>query len=173
MSWQTKVKFVDYTEPGPMALEHLSKFLNNRYAVLWDLKPIDGKCAWCNSNQIPKRKKKYCSDLCSESAYAWTNPQKYAKAFLLKRQQFACVGCGISFEEILEKKVKDIFRRSRLSESDTITDWRLTYCCGELFHVDHIEPIHKGGVGIGFKNVQILCPPCHHKKSGQERRREI
>lgn len=35
------------------------------------------------------------------------------------------------------------------------------------YHVDHILPLARGGSDF-IKNVQLLCPPCNHKKSAKD-----
>lgn len=34
---------------------------------------------------------------------------------------------------------------------------------GENFHADHVVPLALGGIH-DIKNIQILCPPCNHRK---------
>lgn len=33
------------------------------------------------------------------------------------------------------------------------------------FQLDHINPVHKAGEDLDDKAVQVLCPPCHEKKT--------
>lgn len=46
---------------------------------------------------------------------------------------------------------------------------RCVYCHTKLdkFHVDHIVPVSKGGSN-DRKNLQLLCPPCNHKKHAKD-----
>ena len=37
-----------------------------------------------------------------------------------------------------------------------------------LFHVDHINPLHRGGADDWRTNMQAVCPDCHAAKSCEE-----
>lgn len=38
---------------------------------------------------------------------------------------------------------------------------------GDRYHVDHINPLSRGGSN-GPENIQILCPTCNHKKHAKD-----
>lgn len=48
--------------------------------------------------------------------------------------------------------------------------WTCIVCQKDLrygYHIDHIEPIARGGENTDF-NVQALCPKCNHEKSDKD-----
>lgn len=95
------------------------------------LSPIarDGKifCAWCNVNELPKTRKKYCSNDCvdSSSAYCYPQSSSHAFKFLMLRQDYKCATCGFDYRGSF-KKAKEYFlrciRRSILSSIKNIKE---------------------------------------------------
>lgn len=77
--------------------------------------------------------------------------------------------------KLLKSHNETIRRRSKQTSSLTGTeysDWvtsqikLCTYCgisCSEAFHVDHIEPLNKGGLHE-LDNLTIACPSCNTSK---------
>lgn len=57
-------------------------------------------------------------------------------------------------------------RRERIKRRDKGT---CVQCGGTGTHVDHIIPVSRGG-SWSLENLQLLCVPCHSKKTKQERR---
>lgn len=51
---------------------------------------------------------------------------------------------------------------------------RKAYCFGDLYDLDHIVPVVKGGGQKGDQNLRVLCKGCHRKVTkelaGQRRR---
>ena len=47
-------------------------------------------------------------------------------------------------------------------------NWRCRTCGGYANHVDHIQPLHKGGDHWKKSNLQPLCRACHKVKSSEE-----
>lgn len=160
----------EFIPPGPDAQRQLEPFRARRYANLSDIR-CDGKvCSWCNAKPIEKGRKKYCSEACVFSAQVYVNPQTpKAKAWVFVAiQSCACRICGEDFEDelvaIAESKRPFMTGLPRDGKF-TLSYWGLGYGTGERWQVDHIVPIHKGGRGIGFENVQVVCATCHRKKT--------
>lgn len=184
-----KVKPIALVEPGPNVREILQARAAQRYTGKDILKPIivesptDSKtrmgkrlCAWCNVKPITRDHwaAKYCSPDCRQSADFFCHPQSPdAKAWILiNRQSCACAGCGTSYEEYVTAKILRKYDDWNEGEKKPkpITFFGIGYSTGHVWHVDHIVPLFKGGAGIGLDNVQVLCVPCHHKKTAEERR---
>lgn len=54
----------------------------------------------------------------------------------------------------------------RIKERD---EWRCVKCRSRRrLQVDHIRPLHKGGVDYDPDNLQTLCEPCHSTKTARE-----
>lgn len=175
-----KLQQLDYREPGPLAYDATLRLGSRRTFSLALLPKPQGQCAWCNERQT-KGKRKYCSEDCQESAYIYSYPQSPAsKMFVfLQRQGCVCLGCGECFDcEItrriegclawIERHAKD-HPRSAMEKPEFVTFHSLGNGTGELWHVDHILPIFKGGQGVGLENIQVLCVPCHKQKTVRER----
>jgi 5-methylcytosine-specific restriction endonuclease McrA len=181
----TFLEKVEFRVPGPAALESLRPSLGKRQANLGDLKQADPKvCAWCNSNPIQKGRRKYCSPDCLFSAETYCRPQSpQTKAWLfIHRQSCACSACGLSFEDQVIRRIQRKLDDHREAEKHwklwnpkkpypfhNVTYYSVGYGTGEQWEVDHVVPLHKGGIGIGLENVQVICTKCHRRKSGRER----
>ena len=178
---KSKVEAFQYREPGPIAKEQMWRYRKARSVGMDHLrKTPDGRCAWCNVTRITDRRRKYCTDDCSQSAYFYSYPQNpAAKAWrLIEVQACACVGCGLDYTAEIERRIQGIehyndrMRKQHPDwfKADKVTYYRLGYNTGEKWHVDHINPLFKGGDGIGMDNVQVLCVECHKRKTVEERR---
>jgi hypothetical protein len=83
------------------------------------LSPInrDGKlfCAWCNENELPKSRKKYCSDDCvdSSSAYCYPQSSSHSFKFLMVRQDYRCAGCDFDYRPSFKKSKEQILKWMR------------------------------------------------------------
>ena len=57
--------------------------------------------------------------------------------------------------------------RRRILERD---GWRCRACgrAAGRFEVDHVQSIHAGGEWWDESNLQLLCRPCHFRKSAAE-----
>lgn len=108
-------------------------------------KPPKGICRWCFVNKNPTYRHSYCSKACQNSCYLFCYPQVYGQDYLKALQDYKCAHCEKSFR--WEKPGDDC------------------YC-----EVDHIIPIFKGGMALGWENIQLLCGPCHRTKTIEERR---
>ena len=94
-----------------------------------------GKCLNCDG-ELPKRRRKYCSDKCSMQFY-WEKVEpnildwNKVRKRILKRDNHTCAFCNKSKE----------------------------------LHVDHIIPIAIGGELFKMSNLQVLCKDCHKIKT--------
>lgn len=61
-------------------------------------------CGWCNKEELPKGRKKYCSNACANSSSAYCSPQAdfYAFYWLMQRQDCKCAHCDFSYAEALK-----------------------------------------------------------------------
>jgi len=103
----------------------------------------DGKhCILCGAD-LPKRRRKYCSDKCFNDwyikfpRYDWSE----VRCAVLVRDKHACVKCG--------KKEIDNF----------------------TMIVDHIKPIALGGEEFDMDNCQTLCWDCNKIKTKRDARK--
>ncbi len=67
------------------------------------------------------------------------------------------------------KKVSGRHSKADIAEIMQMQKRRCAYCKTRLdeYHVDHINPISKGGPNVRT-NLQILCPPCNCKKNAKD-----
>lgn len=88
--------------------------------------------------------------------WALANPESRRAAIARRRAKVKAVGGSYTPEDVAALKVA---QRGRCA------------CCREKlpkrFHVDHITPIKRGGTN-DRKNIQLLCPPCNHRKSAKD-----
>lgn len=165
--------------PGAKTLAALEGVKKRRMLSMDHVRVIDGHCAWCNQIPIRKRNQKYCSPSCKESAYFYCYPQTpAAKMFVfIQRQGCSCTICGECFEDQIAEKIRKLRKdwdRSMDSEyggwmKGKITYHAVGYNTGDIWQVDHIIPLHKGGDGIGLENIQVVCKACHLRKTVYER----
>lgn len=133
------------------------------------LKPIDGKCCWCNTRPIIKPRRRYCSEACDLSAFYTGNPQSpHMRAYiLLNFQQGACAGCG-EIQDIVFEKYHHWLRL--LTRRDGTQEYPVRYGhvgdnTGHVINVDHKVAMVNGGKGLDLNNIQVLCVACHRKKT--------
>lgn len=95
---------------------------------------------------------------------------------LITLQDCACTGCGECFDDKLKELADSWWRVIQDRQQSGI--WKeykavplslLGDNTGNLWHVDHIIPIFRGGAGVGIENIQVLCVKCHKKKTIRER----
>lgn len=157
--------------PGPVAAAYIKNYSLDRYCRLSELPILETRCAWCNEMPRPG-KRKYCSDACLESAMMWCFPQKPATKMyvLLKLQDCTCPGCGEIFDEQITNRLETLEAhiKRHFPNQKHVTYHALGYGTGEIWQVDHIIPIFRGGEGVGLENIQVLCKPCHKKKTARE-----
>lgn len=175
---------LDIRSPGEITLQVLGNVKNFRRSVsLSELPILEGKCSWCNTRETATRRRKYCSNECADSAFYYCCPQNPTTRMhvLLKLQDCACAGCGEIFDteidQLVDKHWEHILKMKRLNYNksyygalDKVKLGMIGNGTGDKWQVDHIIPIHRGGRGIGLDNIQVLCVPCHKKKTIWERR---
>lgn len=128
------------------------------------------KCKWCLEKTVGR--KKYCSDDCKDSAWAFFYPQVHARHFLMARQDNKCAHCNYDFSS----KEKKYIRKEKLWSWSKESGSSYTTCDCEYVdrgEVDHIIPIQFGGEILGIENVQLLCRGCHRKKTASENKRKL
>lgn len=167
-----QLRLARFLYPGPYALEAIEKKPKVRSFPLSDLPVLRGLCCWCNVGTITPPKRRYCSEECIESAMLFCHPQSPAAKMyvLVQLQDCMCPGCGEYFDDQLRERVEDHARRWKLKPGEQVSLGAIGYGTGHLWHVDHIIPIFRGGRGVCIENIQVLCVPCHTKKTARERR---
>lgn len=186
MTWMDSVGFqilekFEYRLPGDFSLSKMMNWTRREFPMEKLKKTPDSKCAWCNAIEVTDRRRKYCDELCRESAFHYCYPQmpgsKAARLILL--QNSACALCGLDYsEDLLNRALKSYAHNMRNMQSvwaerrdhPKVTFYQMGYGSGDTWQVDHITPLFKGGRGIGFDNVQVVCKSCHILKSIDERR---
>lgn len=165
---------------NPIVLE-LTKTCKKRTQNLSDLQPTekDGVrlCSWCAEQSIGTHKtRRYCSKICKDSAWAWSNPQGiYGVAILLARQDFKCQECQYDWNPIADFLLGKYGTRKdhdRLKDLNTRFTRMVKNRCPEdrRIEIDHILSIALGGQSLGFENHRALCIQCHKIKTKQDSR---
>lgn len=149
-----------------------------------------GHCVWCDG-YLSGRRFRWCSDECVNAALFLSSPQKPGAKMhrLIHDQNFACAGCGLSFEDEIRKLIRrywekenaigalywgpglEQFKMTPESPEQKITYHQIGDNTGHKHQTDHIIPVHKGGAGIDPKNLQVLCVPCHKRKTKEDHSR--
>lgn len=166
----------DFQHPGPLAQAVISNYRHKRHMALTRLEqPKDGSCKWCNIQKVPGRRH-YCTDWCADSAYMFCYPQSpHAKAWVfISLQDCTCTACGEIFDEEISKLIESKYKRFGEWQNKKglapapVSYHTLMANTGELWHVDHVIPVSRGGDGLGFENIQVICKRCHVKKTARE-----
>lgn len=182
----------DILEPCEHAKAQLESHGSERGLNLSKIKAKEnGLCVWCGV-VLEGLKRRWCSERCARSASFYCFPQSPGPKIhrFIFTQQCACASCGVSFElEIKEMIKKEYGRLNRLGswgyqhdgrfrervEGDPerkVSLYKLGYGTGDKWQTDHIIPVHKGGKGIDPKNLQVLCVPCHKRKTKEDLKNE-
>lgn len=177
---RSRVERVHMRLPGPQTLAVIERLsaARKRYIAQGDI-PLGpgGFCSWCNVAPVKPPLRKYCDPTCRSSADLYTYPQSPAsKAYVfMELQDFTCPLCGEIFEdewaerhEKLDASNDDRFKEGWDKTRRLITYFQLGINCGDRWQVDHRIPISEGGALVGFENIQVVCAPCHVKKSAAE-----
>lgn len=154
---------------NPIVIE-LVKANKKRSLALDNLKGEKGKCKWC-MDDMGESKKKYCSEACKDSAWAFFYPQKFARKYLIARDGNVCAHCKYDFK----LETKTFKRRLKFATGWDKETRETSYDYDEVEYVDygdtdHIIPIEFGGEILGIENLQILCKDCHKIKTAKDRR---
>lgn len=167
-----------YKPPTNPKILELAKSYRDRNFRLSDLKiiPVDGKrsCLWCLQGDFKHKNRKWCSNSCSESAFAFANPQnEYGLNFLLVRQNWQCAHCGYSWFQLAQELKARMDRRHKTIPLGEGFDFSLMKLLKRNCpkdrkpEVDHRTPIFKLGaaISVNFDNHQVLCYSCHKIKT--------
>lgn len=97
-------------------------------------------------------------DILRATAAAWriTNPEKYRAN---QTNRYALVRGAEGKHTAVE--VVALLKRQK---------GKCAYCKRSIvanYHKDHIQPLSKGGSNW-IRNIQLLCPPCNHRKSAKD-----
>lgn len=177
-----------FKKSGNPKIEELTKSHKDRRINLSSIGviKIDGlrKCVWCAEGILSHGNQKYCSTLCSSSAWAWANPQKEEGLnHLLIRQGWKCNTCQYDWRPLAEQIFIKMhsYGDGRFDGSvfGTEVEWglmkRLKAKALKEFapEVDHIVPIYKGGQSLGLDNHQAICYTCHKAKTKQDLKKSV
>lgn len=109
-----------------------------------------GHCAWCGKKIVNKRRKRFCSDECSQN-YArctvWNRGRDPYSLRILYRDNFTCQECGAFLAYKNEHGVYIPIDHGRAN-------------------VHHKVPVCRGG-GDEPDNLTSLCVPCHKKHADE------
>lgn len=165
------LEHVEFVEPCEDAKAYIDSIGQQRTVNLDKIKNHPGKCAWCKGD-LPKRRRRWCSDSCVRCAWDTAYPQTpSSKMFrLIHFQNCACTYCGLSYEETIEDKIQKEYALNLKYHPDRlkVSYHQLGSNTGNIWHVDHIIPIFKGGKGICPKNLQVICVSCHKQKTAKD-----
>ncbi len=178
---------MDTVEPCQRAKDHLAKNGSRRRFSLSELQAAPGHCVWCD-NKLEGKKQRWCSSACVKSAQCAGTPttQDVKMYRLIYMQSFACAGCGQSFEDEIRKMIvraHEVWNRHHnyrygpggVGEKEMLPPKKISLYIlgagtGDKWQTDHIVPVHKGGAGIEASNLQVLCVPCHLRKTVEDRK---
>lgn len=132
---------------------------------------ITKSCVWCLTELYGLQRRWCKDDECVKSALAWGRPQSPHGLYeLLKRQNYCCLNCSLSWSEYMNTAVSknSKFYELELHSRDIeLVMRRFKRLIPEDIRpeVDHIVAISLGGTALGLENHQILCAKCHKIKT--------
>lgn len=125
-------------------------------------KGVNGRslCRFCHE-EIPKRRRTFCSDECVDQHKLRTNPG-YLRKRVYRRDRGVCAACGMDTVE-LESWLRETkapkatwIRQLGAAQSDRRRRG--------FWDADHILPVFKGGGECDLSNVRSLCILCHRER---------
>ncbi len=130
-------------------------------------------CRLCGE-EVPKRRRTFCSDVCVERWRIRTDPS-FLRSLVWKRDRGRCARCGLKCRD-LEKSLK-LLRQVlvRLGQSPVYGKLRQVMKIQSrhtFWDADHIQAVADGGGECGLDNMQTLCLWCHRDKTAAMHRRE-
>lgn len=133
-----------------------------------------GTCTWCRS-ELRSRRLKWCPDQDIQTGFnacvaEFLARQNYvaARPFVWCRDQGTCRRCrrDLRFQD---RSVPNYRGSWQAMTPEVWEAYRLRIGCGsEPWECDHIVPVAEGGGALGFENLQVLCVPCHKKKTAEQ-----
>jgi 5-methylcytosine-specific restriction endonuclease McrA len=147
MLWRDEIKV--YRKTLGMDRDIIVKRIG--YQALSDFKPVHNQqgqrlCLNCNKVITDKRKKKYCSENCSQQFFAKHNSAAM-RTYIFKRDNFTCQKC-----------------HTHATMNGRTEDPMSTY----NYIVDHKIPIALGGAEFDENNLWLLCGVCNKEKTKQD-----
>lgn len=132
-----------------MKINHYKRIQDITIAELYP--SISGYCAFGCGKLLEGKRKRWCSDECSEKAN-WQ--------LALKREIPNII--RIELRKINQNAKGEIFCTCGCGTNVTWEDW----------DADHIIPVYKGGGGLGLSNYQILLREHHKRKTKKDLKRK-
>lgn len=133
-----------------------------------------GTCTWCRV-ELPSRRMTWCRDQDPATGF---NPclaeffarQHYpsARPYVWIRDRGHCRDCGrdLRYQDQQNPRFSRVWREM---SPEAWEAHRLKIGGGaEPWECDHIVPVAKGGGALGLDNLQVLCVPCHKRKTAEQ-----
>lgn len=153
-------------------------------------------CRWCKGPITAKRRQTYCSDPCVDQWNRRVRPD-VLRAEIYDRDKGACRACGLDCRLMddgwlhgqlwlargkprigrvpmwvpkieLDGSGEPFTATFLLDQIDRANRWRFeNNIRGHVFEVDHVVPVVEGGDWFDPDNLQLLCLPCHRRKTSE------
>jgi len=131
---------------------------------------IDGvkRCINCKG-KLPKRRKRYCSDKCSNEMFVKNN-HSALRTKLIYQNKGVCTRCKnvMTIKRIRKWFTIEEFRSEYEKRAIEINDDYALVINFSQYILDHIIPIACGGSEFDEKNLQILCLKCNKIKTRED-----
>jgi 5-methylcytosine-specific restriction endonuclease McrA len=113
-------------------------------------------CRWCR-NEVPKRRRTFCSDTCVHEWKLRTDPG-YLREKVFERDKGVCAQCGIDTKALRG----DMRKLDYSARRQFLKKWGLREGSRKsLWDADHIIPVVEGGGQCDLSNMRTLCLLCH------------